>query len=57
MAEKIKGIAKVVNDVCNAIYNPELIVKEIKHTNSNRKFSDNIFLEKSLSIARIFKVL
>ena len=53
---KIKGIARAVNDTCNTMYNLELIVKEIKHTNNNRKFRDATSLEERLSIARIFKV-
>ena len=50
----MKGIARVVNDAYNTMYNPELIIKEIKHTNNNRKFRDSIFLEEILNIARIF---
>ena len=38
------------------MYNLEIIVKEMKHTDNNRKLRDSIFLEERLSIARIFIV-
>ena len=38
---KIKGIEKVVSDTYNKMYNPEFIVKEMMHTNNNRRFRDS----------------
>ena len=51
---KIKRVAIVVNDTYNTMYNPELIVKEIKLTKSNLKFRDIVSLEKRLSITKKF---
>ena len=46
-----KRIAKVVNNIYDTIYNPELIIKEIKHTNNNWKFRNRILVEDCLSIS------
>ena len=35
---------------CNTMYDPELILKEIKRTNNNRKVRDRISLEEKLSM-------
>ena len=50
----LKGIARVVNDPYNTMYNPELIAKEIKHRNNNRKFRDSLLLEEKINITGIF---
>ena len=45
---KTKGIGRIVNDTYNTTHKTELIVKEIKHANNNRKFRDSICLEEGL---------
>ena len=47
--EKRKGTGRVENDTYNTMHKTELIVKEIKHTNNNRKFRNSICLEEWLT--------
>ena len=62
MRKKRKGKGRVGNDTYNTMYKIELIVKEIKHTKSNKKFSDSICQEERLRrflknlVAKIYQI-
>ena len=48
VTERGKRIGRVVNDTYNTMHKTKFIVKEIKHTNNNRKFRNSTCLEERL---------